>query len=209
MTGCVAFVPELASYNGRRSTALEHAGGEHRLPWLGSLVWDLRELPIRRPWLDDGPPVRVEFARESNDGRVTLVLDPSARPVRSLWAFRDATVVEAARRHLGRGEQIPKRRWPDLIGAWPGESRACMLGLKEWARARKLDSVVWTALGSTLRVEGTSFETQVLRHVQSLCETKRDEAERYVRRAPGEIDTVVRQRIEEELKWLASDADGD
>ena len=178
------------------------------LGW-GSLVWDPRELPIRRPWLDDGPLVRVEFARESNDGRVTLVLHPSARPVRSLWALMDAEDVEAARRHLGRREQIPERRWADLIVAWPEDSSPCILGLEEWARARKLDGVVWTALGSNFDEEGKSLETQVLRHLQSLCGTKRDEAQRYVRRAPRQIDTVVRQRIEAKLGWLPSDADGD
>ena len=165
------------------------------LGW-GSLIWDPRDLPIRGPWLDDGPLVRVEFARESNDGRVTLVLDPSARPVRSLWTLMDAEDVEAARRHLGRREQIPERRWVDLIGAWPGDNPACILGLEEWARARKPDGVVWTALGSNFDEEGKSLETQVLRHLQSLCGTKRDEAQRYVRRAPRQIDTVVRQRIE-------------
>ena len=117
--------------------------------------------------------------------------------------------MEAAWRHPGRGEQLPERRWPDFIGAWPGESPACILGLEEWAWARKLDGAVWTALGSTLHEEGKSLEIQLLRHLQSFCGTKRDEAERYVRRASRQIDTVVRQRIEERLKWLASDADGD
>ena len=177
------------------------------LGW-GSLVWDPRGLPIQRYWFDDGPLVRVEFARESNDGRVTLVLDPSARPVRSLWALMDAEDVERARRDLGSREEIPERRWSDLIGAWPGDSPACILGLEEWARARNLDGVVWTALGSNFHEEGKSLENQVLRHLQSLCGTKRDEAERYVRRAPKQIDTMVRRRIEAKLKWFPSETDG-
>ena len=177
------------------------------LGW-GSLVWDPRDLPVRGPWLDDGPLVRVEFARESNDGRVTLVLDPSVRPVRSLWALMDAEDVEAARRHLGRREQIPERRWPDLIGAWPEDSSPCILGLEEWARARKLDAVVWTALGANFDEKCKSLEDQVLSHLRLLFESKRDEAERYIRRAPRQIDTRVRRRIEAELKWSASDADG-
>ena len=177
------------------------------LGW-GSLVWDPRELPIQRYWFDDGPLVRVEFARKSEGGRVTLVLHPSARSVRSLWALMDAEDVEAARRDLGSRERIQEHRWPDLIGAWPEGSSPCILRLKKWARARKLDAVVWTALDSNFDEKGKSLEDQVLGHLQSLCESKRDEAERYIRRAPRQIDTKVRRRMEAELKWSAWDADG-
>ena len=177
------------------------------LGW-GSLVWDPRELSIQRCWFDDGPLVRVEFARESNDGRVTLVLEPSGWPVRSLWALIDAEDLEAARRDLGSREGIGEKRWPDLIGSWPGDSPACILGLEEWARARKLDGVVWTALGPNFGEDGKSLENQVLGHLQSLSGTKREKAERYVRRAPRQIDTRVRRRVEERLKWFPSDGDG-
>ena len=176
------------------------------LGW-GSLVWDPRELPIQRYWFDDGPLVRVEFARESKDGRVTLVLNPSARPVRVLWALMNAENVEEARRDLGSREGIREKRWHDLIGAWPENSSACILGLEEWARARKLDAVVWTALDSNFE-EGQPLEDQVIGHLQSLVGSKRDVAERYIRRAPRQIETEVRRRIEAELQWFALDADG-
>ena len=175
------------------------------LGW-GSLIWDPRELPIQRYWFDDGPLVRVEFARKSGDERVTLVLHHEAQPVRSLWALMEANDVEMARQHLGSREGIPERKRLDCIGAWPESSPDCIVGLDDWARAKQLDAVVWTALSSNLK-QGQSLADQVIEHLQSLVGSKRDAAERYIRRAPRQIDTKVRQRIEAELQWVAVDAD--
>ena len=69
------------------------------LGW-GSLVWDPRELPIQRQWFADGPFVKVEFTRQSSDGRITLVLDSNSPPVRGLWAVMDDVDVNGAKEYL-------------------------------------------------------------------------------------------------------------
>ena len=177
------------------------------LGW-GSLIWDPRELPIQRHWFEDGPLVRVEFARKSGDERVTLVLHPDARPVRALWAVMDADDVEEARRHLGRREGIREEKWSDRIAAWPDSNPDCIVGLDEWAQARGLEAVIWTALESNFEAGEASLEEPVLGHLRSLVGSKRDEAERYIRRAPRQIDTKLRRRIEAALQWTPVDADG-
>ena len=114
------------------------------LGW-GSLIWNPGDLPIRRYWFEDGPLIPLEFARESQDGRITLVVEPTARPVRSLWALMDGENLKEMRERLRVREG---RTRPEHIGSWTcGEASPCCIpGLDEWALARKLGAVIWTAL---------------------------------------------------------------
>ncbi len=76
------------------------------LGW-GSLIWDPRELPVLRTWFEDGPLLPIEFARESDDGRITLVLAEDQPLVRSRWALMNVADRAAAREAVRRREGIP------------------------------------------------------------------------------------------------------
>ena len=56
----------------------------------GSLIWDSRGLPTRGVWFDDGPLLPIEFARESSNGRITLVICDISYRVRACWTFAAA-----------------------------------------------------------------------------------------------------------------------
>ncbi len=173
------------------------------LGW-GSLVWDPRELPIQRWWFEDGPLIPLEFARQSKDDRITLVIEPSARPVRALWAVMDAKDIDTAREELRQREGTSKKH----IDSWSigNQPPNCISVLEEWARARRLDGVVWTALPPKFKCEErTPTEEEVVQHLRQLKGTKHDLAEQYVRRAPRQIDTAYRRRIEAEFQWLPID----
>jgi hypothetical protein len=75
------------------------------LEW-GSLVWDPRSLHVRSEWFADGPLLPIEFARESKDKRVTLVITPGSPPLRSLWALSSLDSVDAAKADLALREEI-------------------------------------------------------------------------------------------------------
>jgi hypothetical protein len=178
------------------------------LGW-GSLVWDPRELPIRSTWFEDGPFVVVDFLRQSNDGRVTLVLDGSATPVRSLWAQMDASALVHAREDLRARESVPKSAAAQCIGSWSlgDASPANVLELESWARSRGVQHVIWTALPAKFGgADGTPAPDAVLGYLRGLAGAVRDNAERYVRRAPRQIDTPLRRRIAAELNWTPADA---
>ena len=52
----------------------------------GSLIWDTRSLDVDVHWRADGPMLPIEFARESSDGRITLVIVQGFASVLTLWS---------------------------------------------------------------------------------------------------------------------------
>lgn len=175
------------------------------LGW-GSLIWDPKTLPIQRHWFEDGPLVRAEFLRKSNNGRITLVLDESAKPVRSLWAIMDTSDPEKARSTLRVREGIPEKNEKRDIGLWTVKEKVppTILDLPAWAKAHSIDAVVWTALPHKFFKEDSAkiaSSKDIVEHLANLTGSTRDEAEHYARNAPPQIDTEYRRVIEAKLGW--------
>lgn len=174
------------------------------LAW-GSLVCDPRQLPIRREWFEDGPFVPVEFARQSDDGRITLVIDPKAEPVRVLWAHMHCANLADAQRALRDREGIRARNWLSRIGSWrTGDSPPRDIPeLPQWAEARNLNTVVWTALQVRFKGDNRSPSVQeVIEYLRGLTGNTLVRAKEYVERAPRQINTAYRRRIEAALGWV-------
>jgi len=174
------------------------------LGW-GSLIWDARELPIQREWFSDGPFAPIEFARQSSDDRITLVIDPSASPVRLLWAHMLPTELQTAKEALRDRERITAKDWESKIASWQqGEPvPASMSGLPKWAEAHGLDAAIWTALGPKFNNKNVSPSAeQVITHLRGLTGCKRENAKRYIEQTPRQIDTEYRRRIEAALGWV-------
>ena len=173
------------------------------LAW-GSLVWDPRQLPIRRVWFNDGPFVPVEFTRQSDDGRITLVIDEKAEPIRILWGHMTSRSIEEARKALRDREGIAAKDWLSRIGCWKIGDRPTrdIPELPEWAEARRLDAVVWTRLAPKFGNENRSPSAEeVIEYLGRLSGTVRDHARQYVELAPRQIDTAYRRQIEAAIGW--------
>src|SRR2546427_8381122 len=73
----------------------------------------------------DGPFLPIEFARQTSDGRLTLVLvrnQPTVPLVRSLWALFSVSQLDVARQALADREGIQKERANVENGVWSGKT---------------------------------------------------------------------------------------
>jgi hypothetical protein len=175
----------------------------------GSLIHTPGCLATRGLWFNDGPQLPVEFARESGDGHITLVICPTVARVPTRWVLLNQPSVELARTNLGCRE-YPKatRKWIDeSIGFWDRE-RDAQYGMEAativaWALARGLDGVVWTNLPYGFKGKRGVFPSidEVLAHLGSLDGTVLRKAQDYVRNAPTEVDTLYRRQITERFSW--------
>jgi hypothetical protein len=176
------------------------------LGW-GSLVWDARSLHVRSEWFADGPLLPIEFARESKDKRVTLVITPGSPPLRSLWALSSLDSVDAAKADLASREEIKDKNVQYSIGVWQQAGKAQAGADPEiwrWAARLNLDAVVWAKLKPRFGgQERVATADEVIAHLHGLSHEQRANAERYVRMTPRQIDTPYRRRMEQEFGWSA------
>lgn len=170
------------------------------LGW-GSLVWDPRELPLAGEWSKDGPELPLEFARESADGRMTLVVLDDGPTFPTLWAPLDVPDVDRAMQALQRREGVP---WYGSIGRWPRRSTIHRHAdvAEAWAKARGFSGVVWTDLKPGMkedrdrgRYDVPSLD-RIAAHLAQLRTEALEAAARYIRSAPLQIATPYRPALE-------------
>jgi len=172
----------------------------------GSLIWCQKQLPVEGKWQVDGPELPIEFARESRDKRITLVIAEGAPTVTTLWAALAVDSLDHAKQVLAVREGISDRNLRHSIGYWspagPSDHpQAAAIG--KWAAARGFDGAVWTALKPKMG-EDAHFpsEEEIVRHLRGLTGSTLDAAKEYVELAPRQIATPYRRAIERTLGWL-------
>lgn len=182
------------------------------LGW-GSLIWCPKSIPIRGKWFEDGPNIPIEFARESSDGRITLVVTDMEYQVRSLWALMSSKTLDDAKKALAARERIKDKLIKESIGFWDRESDKshglCADDIKAWAIHLKLDGVVWTNLKFGLKAKRGIMPdySEVIAHLRALSHESRKVAEEYICRAPIQIDTEYRRKIQADLGWKPSNSE--
>lgn len=119
----------------------------------------------------------------------------------------DARTANDARENLRKREGISTNDAAKYVGSWPNGPKHPIPALEDWARARHLDAVVWTALPPKLEsAKGDQpKEDEIINYIRELRGPRRTNAEQYVRRTPRQIDTAFRRRMEAEFNWTPLD----
>ena len=171
------------------------------LGW-GSLVWNPDGLPITK-WKYDGPFLPLEFARQSMDGRLTLVLLNKGNNVPVLYSILRAHDLTTAITLLSTREGCA-RKWIGYCTT-NGDSgdfdhtKAIMY----WAQNKKLDAIIWTALPPKFSsiVGRIPTAEEAISYLATMDVLTQQRAEEYIRKAPTQIRTPYRQLFEQQLGW--------
>lgn len=174
------------------------------LGW-GSLIWQPKELNYNKEfdWKDDGPSLPIEFARISNNGRLTLVITKDGTELQTLYtlsnyknteeAVLDLAVREGSgRKSIGSYEKA-KKEFSD--NNFPFRDK-----IIEWIDRTDFDAVIWTNLEENWQ-QKTNYKDRI-EYLKSLKGATSTLAEEYIRKTPEQIRTEYRLKIEEQLNWL-------
>jgi predicted dithiol-disulfide oxidoreductase (DUF899 family) len=96
-------------------------------------------MPIQRYWFNDGPLLPIEFACHSTKDRITAVIVPGVRRVRSLWAIMTVNDVDAARK-TGGSANITQQVNLAVVAKVPIEQFRAHAKSRGWRHARLLSS---------------------------------------------------------------------
>ena len=180
------------------------------LGW-GSLLWD-KENSIEfdkwhDPWVFDGPTLKVEFSRisQSRLGALTLVIDEEhGSPAIVAWCLSKRTCLEDAACDLRCREGTTVGNIGRLDLASPADcsnNGTAEDPILAWARLKKLDAVVWTALKSNFKEktnEPFSVAAAVSYLKKKLGSDGKAKAAEYVWRAPAFVKTPLRSALQKE-----------
>ena len=174
----------------------------------GSLIWRPNELLIQRKWFEDGPIIPLEFVRQSDDGRLTLVITEKAKPVRTLWALMYTDNLETAKISLLKreGKGIPRERLNEFIKVCKKDvevDSSVDKDIKSWLITKDLDATIWTNLPPKFNKENNKAPSleDAISYLRGLKNKTFNRAKEYIEKAPMQIDTEYRRAFEKEFNW--------
>ena len=180
------------------------------LAW-GSSVWDPRELQTAAEFVANGPLLPIEFCRISADGRLTVAIDETFGSVCKTYSAPSALdALDAAIENLRLREGMPNTRAVGFVETASGRQSdvaterhpEAVATIAAWAASNGYEAAIWTALASNFDEPGKGGEpfsvTAAIRYLETLQgrdAVKFSRALAYIRQAPPEVETPVREEV--------------
>ena len=177
------------------------------LAW-GSLVRNRGSLAVTADFEALGPRLPIEFCRVSSDGRLTLVIDENVGAFCATYAavssFED---LSAAIENLQIRERMPGPKGVGYVNLRSGKQSSVAVerhprtvaAIYAWTISNAYDATIWTALANNFHQSDKANEIfsieSAIRYHNTLDAEALTSSLEYIRNAPPEVQTPVRQAI--------------
>jgi hypothetical protein len=180
------------------------------LAW-GPNVSDPGDLRVAAQFTADGPLLPIEFCRISADGRLTLAIDETFGAVCNTYSAPSAADnLDAAIENLRLRERMGNAGAVGFVEPASGRQSdvaierhpQAVATISAWAASKAYDAAIWSALASNFDEFDKGGEPfSVSAAIQYLETLERDDPAKfaaalaYIRNAPPEVETPVRERV--------------
>lgn len=168
----------------------------------GSLIWNPRSLKIRGKWFEDGPLLPLEYARQSGDGRITLVIEDNSPHVRTLWALMSINTLDEAIESLrAREGTATKHIHSQNLDSKP-QTKIQEIIL-QWLKEKNIDCAIWTGLPPKFDGEDNVVPTinQLFDYFDELDYKAFKNSAEYIINTPKQVDTTYRRLLDKRYNW--------
>ncbi len=162
------------------------------------------------PFHEGGPTLPIDFARVSQDGRLTLVVDETLGTACPTYVARsDHNEIPSTVKNLADREGCKSTKHIHFFSHHDEQSMQAhkttplvVKTISEWLLGSQYDAAVWTGLPSNFTdrsLIGPFTVPNAIQYLASLSGDKQQRAFDYIRRAPEKISTPLRDEFN--LQW--------
>lgn len=168
----------------------------------GSLIWNPSDLKIKGKWFYDGPYLPIEFARQSTNGRITLVIEENSAPIQTMWILMNTNDINEASESLRKREGTIKKHI-HKIGINDTPENSVQKSIHNWLQIKEIDFAIWTGLPSKFNNKNSYSPNyhEIIHYIDSCKPETFNLIKEYFINTPKQIDTEIRRRINENYNW--------